>query len=52
MRLYSALMDEIVHSGTTASDGKTYPEVNANTVSRNDSQKTRKSKKLSAEMAC
>jgi hypothetical protein len=35
-------MDEIVHSGTTASDGKAYPEVNANTVSRNEFVKIRK----------
>ncbi|CAF3510924.1 unnamed protein product [Rotaria socialis] len=32
MRLYTCLMDEIAGSGTTGSDGKAYPELNANTM--------------------
>jgi dynein heavy chain len=34
MRLYSSLMDEIAGVGTTGPDGKLFPEINANTVSR------------------
>lgn len=36
MRLYSSLMDEIISAGTTGTDGKAYPEINANTVSREE----------------
>lgn len=41
MRLYSSLMDEIANSGTTNSEGKAYPEVNANTVSNGERLRNR-----------